>query len=932
MLRFFILGVLVVSRLVGDEALEDSFEQGVPESCVAEGGELMVSTEHLQDGKQALRWDFEAGDAFVIRTGPLGNVNVWTGYGGYSRSALVLPLYLDRLGEGHLEIELRAGEETAATIELPLAHVGWQKLVYHYSWQSKMTWVKGHLRGKLDNLRISAHGIDAPTRAWFDAIRYNQPRDFRDARQAIREAWRPASPDFSGNTPPTAGQLAKVEELVSLLQESSDPKVGRAHWERRVAHHRGHIEKEGWHHGRPVDRGLGHYFGFLNGIARDWRRCADPAMRAELADCFHTVNDWLQEQGLVVNGALGRANNYVGRTYVDAATRMRDPLEAHGTLETTLSYLKWSYHYDEQVFGDGHRESMDYFHNEALRLLRISLAHGDPVTRWHHVERFRRTLGKQLVASIKPDGGIFHHGFHYFAYGSMGMNSVSGALAAMSKAGLPVAEEGLDAVRAALVSMAWYSGRTTLWSLSGRNPSGTQAVPAGAFLSLARAYAPYRDGHPDPELVAHYLRFHPDQAGKPEFEGVAPAPAPRGHRTMPSAALGMHRREHWLAGIKGYSKYAASGESYANANRHGLYMSMGQLELLTHPKPLPTVHGSGTRPNEGYDWCAIEGATTIHAPLDRIANGNGTRIPRSGETFVGGLSTGGNGLFALRYRNHFTQRMTADGVENPPKPEPLTALKTWFFFDNRIVCLGSDIHTRNVAFPVRTNLFQKFLTEEFDTTVLDGEPLILGDTTLTRDRTDATTLVDPYGNAYFTPDDTPVHLRIGRQSSRDGNDKQDTTGSHATAWIEHGIDPRDDGYEYAVLVQPTGPEVEAFAAARPYSVLKRDAEAHMVHDEATGTTGFVVFDAKATLPAQTPLVSVDQPCLVMIEEHDDQLFVALADPNVRPDAAGAAELRITLRGEWQGGAADGLLLAKEGNTLLTVPAVFGESVVLTLWR
>ena len=72
--------------------LADSFEDGVPATIAASGGKLSVSTERVQDGKQSLRWDFSAGDAIVIRTGPLGNVNMYTGYGGYSRSSLTLPI------------------------------------------------------------------------------------------------------------------------------------------------------------------------------------------------------------------------------------------------------------------------------------------------------------------------------------------------------------------------------------------------------------------------------------------------------------------------------------------------------------------------------------------------------------------------------------------------------------------------------------------------------------------------------------------------------------------------------------------------------------------------------------------------------------------------------------------------------------------------
>ena len=471
--------------------------------------------------------------------------------------------------------------------------------------------------------------------------------------------------------------------------------------------------------------------------------------------------------------------------------------------------------------------------------------------RWHHFEQFRKSFDKQLVASIKPDGGIIHHGFHYYAYGSGGIASSASLAAALSKADLPLEREALDSIRGAVNAMVWYCGRTTLWSLSGRAASGELTAPTVTLKDLADAYAPYNDGKPDPVLLANYLRLATEKSADPELVAIAPAAAPSGSFTLPTAALLIQRRDNWLAGIKGYSKYWASGESYAKDNRFGLYMSMGQLELLTHPKDFPTVLGSGTHPNEGYDWNAIEGATTIHSPLSGLANGNGTRSPLSKEAFVGGLSNGSNGLFALTFNLPIPKAMTGELAKDAPQPEPLKALKTWFTFDNRIICLGSGISTANLDDPVRTNLFQKFLTEEFSTTTLNGEALTLGSEPVKRDETKAATLIDPYGNAYFTTEGTPVHLRISEQKSRDSQDRRDTTGNYATAWIEHGKNPQDAGYEYAVLVQPTEAEIQAFTAKPPYQVLKKDAQAHIVHDTASNTTGYVIFDQDAELPRRS---------------------------------------------------------------------------------
>jgi len=922
-----VLTLLTIAPLQAGE-LTESFESTIPETVSAESGKLSIASDHIQDGKQSLRWDFKDGDAFVIRTGPLGNINVWTGYGGYSRSSLTLPVYLPALGKGHLLVEIRAGEETAATITVPLAHAGWQALVYHYSSSSRMNWTKRNLSDNLDNLRISAHGIEKPSYACFDAIRYNTPRDFRDGREAVTQAWSPAVHDFSGKPAPTPDDLAKVETLALSMVAAPEPKATTERWRKRIDQILVHIDQNAWRRGHPVTKGLANYFEFLNGIADDWCRCADPVLKKELASQFHVINDWLQEQGLVVNGALGKADNYVGRTYVDAITKMRGALEEHGNLEISIAYLKWSYGYDDQVFGTNFNKSMDYFHNEALRLLRIALTHGDPVVRWHHVSTFREVLGKQLVASIKPDGAIIHHGFHYFAYGAMGMNSVSGTLASMSAAGLPVSGDALERAKRALMQMRWYSGGTTLWSLSGRAAHGTMQPPHGAFLNLAKAFAPYRNGGWDPELTAAYLRFVPDASKKPEFRNHQAEPSPDGFNTMPWAALAMHRRADWLVGIKGYSKYAASGESYANTNRHGLFMSMGQMEILSHPKPLPTVIGSGTRPNEGYDWSAIEGATTIHTPHDRIANGNSTRIPHSQETFVGAVTNGRNGLFAMKLTNTFTSLIMRDRPKDAPPPEPLRALKSWFCFDNRVICLGSDISTKNVAYPVRTNLFQRFLTDSFTDTRASGRVVKPLPTIQHIDFKEPSTLVDPYGNAWFTAAGNTVHLRVGTQSSRNADDNKDTTGTYATAWIEHGENPESSGYEYAVLVQPDGASIEAFDPKSAYSMLAKNTAAHIVRDHATKTTGYAVFDSNAALPESTPLASVSRPCLVMIEEHADHLLLSACDPDLRPEAKEALALEITLRGTFTGSEPD--IKTESGHTRITLSLSGAESKTIRL--
>lgn len=517
----------------------------------------------------------------------------------------------------------------------------------------------------------------------------------------------------------------------------------------------------------------------------------------------------------------------------------------------------------------------------------------------------------------------------------MGMGSISGALERLSAAGLPVEERALDAVKLGVMRMRWYAGgEAVMFSLCGRHPSGKQMLAPPTFLNLAKAYAPYRDGRWDSELVAAYLRLAPQQSGKPEFQGIVAEAAPQGHVAMPYAGLSLHRREGWMAGLKVYGKGIAAGESYANANRFGLYLSNGFLELHTHPQPLPNVHGSGVRPDEGWNWCAPDGATTIHAPLSAIANGNGTRSEYGSQTFAGGLSHDGrNGVSAL----HLSSQSQANVCRaQGTKGGPFEARKSWFFFDNRIVCLGSGIRVDAVEHAVRTTLFQKFLTPDHAGTRAGGEVIEAGESVAARDLTGKSVLADPYGNVYVTTD--PVRLTVGRQDSRSGYDQKDTNGKYATAWIDHGKNPVDAGYEYAVIVQGGEQAVKTLEAGKdlPYQVLRKDNAVHVVRDKESRSTGIAAFEGNVDLDGlKTPLQKIDQPCLVMAEERDGGLCLSLTHPAPRDGESGTQPVTVHLKGRYEKAGEIPpcvSLESGEGGTRITAEIAHGESVTVNLTK
>lgn len=78
----------------------------------------------------------------------------------------------------------------------------------------------------------------------------------------------------------------------------------------------------------------------------------------------------------------------------------------------------------------------------------------------------------------------------------------------------------------------------------------------------------------------------------------------------------------------------------------------------------------------------------------------------------------------------------------------LRARKSWFFFDNRIVCMGSDIENKAEG-GVHTTLFQNFLADAADPLVVNGEAVT--QFPYRAELAGGAVLRDNLRNAYFVP-------------------------------------------------------------------------------------------------------------------------------------------------------------------------------------
>jgi chondroitin-sulfate-ABC endolyase/exolyase len=215
----------------------------------------------------------------------------------------------------------------------------------------------------------------------------------------------------------------------------------------------------------------------------------------------------------------------------------------------------------------------------------------------------------------------------------------------------------------------------------------------------------------------------------------------------------------------------------------------------------------------------------------------------------------------------------------------LRARKSFFFFDNRVIALGSNIRSALPENEVHTTLFQVYQPAEKQTLLLNGKKVkaFPYNKTITKKLTE---ISDGLNNHFFVRN---AELQLKRSVQHSFHEETDvpTQNPFSLAYINHGKMAADDRYEYMVLIQPDANTLKAMrksvanGSKSPYQVLQQDSMAHIVHDRASNTTAYVFFEAGA-YQDDSRSVEVNIPALIMTETlADNQLRLSVADPDLR---------------------------------------------------
>lgn len=265
-----------------------------------------------------------------------------------------------------------------------------------------------------------------------------------------------------------------------------------------------------------------------------------------------------------------------------------------------------------------------------------------------------------------------------------------------------------------------------------------------------------------------------------------------------------------------------------------------------------------------WNWCHIPGTTAPQlekVPMDPKAWGVlGT------STYAGGVSDSIYGATAYAYMD--------------TNPEVNTgAKKSWYFFDNEVVCLGAGIQSTS-TYPVHTTVNQCFLKGGILVDKGDKEETLAnGSHTL---QAPQWVLHDKIG--YFFPQKEEVFLTAQTQSGRwydinTSKSKKEEKMDVFTLGINHGVGLKDGSYAYIVVPGKTSAqEMKAYQKKNAIEILSNNAKVQAVRNTKLNVWMVTFFEA-GTFKHKELSVTVDKPCVLMVKDiNAKSANLHIADP------------------------------------------------------
>ena len=339
---------------------------------------------------------------------------------------------------------------------------------------------------------------------------------------------------------------------------------------------------------------------------------------------------------------------------------------------------------------------------------------------------------------------------------------------------------------------------------------------------------------------------------------------PRGelsiYKQYPSMDRVVQQRPGYAFGVSMYSKRVFNYESINGTNLKGWHTGSGMTYLYNADLAQfsdnfwPTVNPY-----------RLPGTTVLQA----ISLGQGKR---SDQSWVGGTDILDlYGVTGMQYHQYGSN---------------LFAKKSWFMFDDEIVALGADIDSTD-------NKVVETIVENRKLNSVGNNALTVNGTakSATLDWTEQMTGVNWAHLAgsvagsdigYYFPQSVTINgKRESRTRSWDGIDSRTNipttpyTNNYLSLWFDHGSNPTDASYSYALLPNKTSTQVSSYASNPDITILENSSEAQAVKENGLNMIGVNFWN---DITKTVDIITSNKKSSIMTIETNDDIEVSVSDP------------------------------------------------------
>jgi len=237
-----------------------------------------------------------------------------------------------------------------------------------------------------------------------------------------------------------------------------------------------------------------------------------------------------------------------------------------------------------------------------------------------------------------------------------------------------------------------------------------------------------------------------------------------------------------------------------------------------------------------------------------------SEVYKSSKDFAGSLEIdGGYGISAMELESYHSEGGTTvtDYGNSPPAHEnDLVAKKSWFVFDNEMVCLGSGINS-TMNSEVKTVVENRI--DASKTISTDSGSIALNSET-------------DISNASFAHINGTAGYIFEKGQSIKAKSETNTK-TFTKMWITHGENPLNANYAYTILPGATLEETIGYAEAKDTEILINTPEIQAVKDNSTGITSYVFWQTDSF-----DGITVSEPMMISKRCEGSEIILSICDP------------------------------------------------------